>query len=490
MPEPWGNRTSWNSRELTPYWHYLIAKDFQSDAKEPAAFVPGHPLTWNQDEVDTIPCKQAVKSISLNADATLLALAMAKEIHIHRTSDRQQVQVLKGRGDEIENVVWSPTHPKLLVLCERPDRIRHEEDVLGPTTLVYNIEEYARLDPMDGSTMNRLAQSAISRLSEDLSSLNVEGDWTLSKTESDALAATLTKSLAISHAKHLTRGFTEIHGKVQRHFGSTPFSSDGKKLLCIPNDKGRRSNSNTPWNITVFDLERREVQTTLTGHTDGIMWSGFNHDNTLVGSAAWDSTFRIWSSSTGETKHVFDAPNGGQNWTAGFSGDGQLFAGTNGKGKILVWALQTGKQIASYEFGSSGGRWCRTLDWSPDGKWLAVSGRCMCTVLVVEPRAPLGQQVIQERRLSADKCEEGVRRPINGFLETTQLRFLPDGRLAFKMAGDRGLELYDFARNEKMRFCPPHSEEPQDGGWGGFEYCRNEGLIASVDADAVRFWKV
>ena len=72
------------------------------------------------------------------------------------------------------------------------------------------------------------------------------------------------------------------------------------------------------------------------------------------------------------------------------------------------------------------------------------------------------------------------------------VKYLDRGRMvALKARGsDDGLEVLDFVGCRKWRFAPPQG---LDRGWavgGNFVVVEGMGMIASVDADAVRFWKV
>ena len=62
-------------------------------------------------------------------------------------------------------------------------------------------------------------------------------------------------------------------------------------------------------------------------------------------------------------------------------------------------------------------------------------------------------------------------------------------KITFTCACDDGLELYDFQDNRKWRFAPAQG---LDRGWssGVFFVLEEKKMIASIDADAVRFWKV
>ena len=97
----------------------------------------------------------------------------------------------------------------------------------------------------------------------------------------------------------------------------------------------------------------------------------------------------------------------------------------------------------------------------------------------------------QERLLSPMKSAEQARRTLEGMLEVSLAKYLPGGsKIAFQVKLDHGVEIYDLVENRKWRFAPGHGQL-QGEGWGaGFVVVAKECLIASIDPDAVRFWKV
>ena len=100
------------------------------------------------------------------------------------------------------------------------------------------------------------------------------------------------------------------------------------------------------------------------------------------------------------------------------------------------------------------------------------------------------QSVVQERMLSTEKSPELLQEMGPSFPVIIGAQYLDGGRkIAFKYACDHGLEVYDFLENRKWRFAPAQG---LDRGWSGagFVVLEEKGMIASVDADAVRFWKV
>lgn len=96
--------------------------------------------------------------------------------------------------------------------------------------------------------------------------------------------------------------------------------------------------------------------------------------------------------------------------------------------------------------------------------------------------------VVQERQLSLEKCTEEDRDVMRGLLEVDFVQYLDEGRkVVYRTTGDHGVEVYDFETNTKWRFAPRQGEEDYASGVYTLEGGK---MIASVDADAVRFWRL
>ena len=102
------------------------------------------------------------------------------------------------------------------------------------------------------------------------------------------------------------------------------------------------------------------------------------------------------------------------------------------------------------------------------------------------------QEIVQTRVLSTKKMPEDVQEIAAGFLEVTTAKYLPEKRFGRKImsrtTGDNGVEIYDRDENRIWRFGP---RQGVDEGWSGSTcVLERQGLIASVDDSAIRFWKL
>ena len=100
------------------------------------------------------------------------------------------------------------------------------------------------------------------------------------------------------------------------------------------------------------------------------------------------------------------------------------------------------------------------------------------------------QSVVQERVLSTKKSPEALQKMGSSFLEVHAVRYVDGGRkIAFRCASDDGLEVYDFLENRKWRFAPAQGLD-RGHSRGNIVVLEEKAIIASIDADAVRFWRV
>jgi WD40 repeat protein len=138
------------------------------------------------------------------------------------------------------------------------------------------------------------------------------------------------------------------------------FASDGKTLATGGMDKCVRL-----WNV----VSGRQVRT-LKRHEQSVRWLGFCRDGTTLVSASGDRIC-MWKSASGELIREFRAPR--DNITAAtLSPNGSQVAALGRDGSIMVWNLDTGREI--HPFTRHQGA-VNALEFSRDGKLLISGGR-------------------------------------------------------------------------------------------------------------------
>ncbi|MCJ1304193.1 hypothetical protein MMC08_007005 [Hypocenomyce scalaris] len=475
-------RASYSSDEMSRDWVYAEERGFKAADGTPAAWAPGHPRVWG-NECSKIPLPEELSfpgPVSLNSDTSLIAVAFGQDIHIFDTDNQESRQVLKGHVSRVDTLKFHPLEPNLLVSCN----MNHMggSTPAEPLIIFWDLDEEQQKPPESDTTLEILGTRAAAAVAEGLERLG--SNWVLDNEERVCLSNGVVPVIANLNAKYLVRDNVRLEGRLNGSFQSEIFSHDGKYMIFQPGPRPK-SNSVAPWNIDVWDISAKKARFSLLGHTDAVMWTGFSPDDKRIGTVSWDKTFRIWDAENGSLQYTFTSD--GQNWTGRFSPDSQYFAGTTGSGDAFVWDLTDGAEIARLKSDTSGGqRWTRALSWSCDGKQLAVGGRGLGLLAIFDVATG---EVVQERMLSAKNCPKESQSRVPSFLTISGARYLPGGKkIAYKTSGDNGLELYDFEENLKWRFAPDRKQNVVGG--GGFFLLPKQGLIASVDGDAIRFWKL
>lgn len=140
------------------------------------------------------------------------------------------------------------------------------------------------------------------------------------------------------------------------------FSSQDARLLAALNfERG----------IQIWRIDTQELLATLKGHTGNIQEVCFSVCGKRVASACWDKTVRIWDTKTGDTLHKFssrDVPV-----TVDFSPDGKWLAigyiATTSR--ISIFDAKDGEELLSWQPERANSL---SLAFSPDGKLLACTG--------------------------------------------------------------------------------------------------------------------
>jgi WD40 repeat protein len=287
-----------------------------------------------------------------------------------------------------------------------------------------------------------------------------------------------------------------LKGRISSHFQSPIFSNGGEYLIYLP-DSRPKSNSDDTWDICLYNLATRHI-TTLSGHRDSVMWIGFSPDDTMVASAGWDGFFRVHDV-TGKELWKWDTER--QNWAAVFSPDGKFLAGTDGAGIIRIWNLETGAETAKFD---NGPRWCRTIDWSPDGNYIVVGsenhGRLRLFAFSDGKIHMTQERILSMKNSNLEGLDPGVRGMVCSFIGVVTARFLssPDGgekstRLVHAVSLDEGIEVFDFDKGKKWRFVPPYNEDGSvaaNQAGDGHIWKKETGEIGIIAQDGIRFWRL
>lgn len=191
------------------------------------------------------------------------------------------------------------------------------------------------------------------------------------------------------------------------------FSPDGRSLAI-----GAGAALKT-WNV-----ERREFEATMRGHSKGIRMIAFSPDGQRVATAGEDGKTIVWDAARGEQLFSLKAENNLAFYCVAFSPDGRLLATGGGdwrareKMEVRLWDAATGellKQLPDSKEVTA------DLAFSPDGRLLAARSADVDLALW---NVATGEQVTKYRRLPG----------------TRSILFTPDGRrLAASSATNSGI---------------------------------------------------
>ncbi|KAF2117916.1 WD40-repeat-containing domain protein [Lophiotrema nucula] len=259
---------------------------------------------------------------------------------------------------------------------------------------------------------------------------------------------------AIERAGQLTTFETTYSGF------TTPFSPINRRFLVKDGA-----------NVTAYDLDDVTYNLTLSGHTDSLMSAVFSPDGKYVATAAWDGYGKLWDATTGKLIHDFGPFTGQQNWLARFSPDGtQVIISVGGRAHVMIWKVEdlTAEPAVLGPYQD----WVRTIEYSPDGKYLATGEYGYIRIYKTSDWSVVQTWEAEDR----DQWE------------IYQLAWLDGGkRLTYRAL--HGVEVYDFETNLKYRWGPgdfDHSNSGTDSTW----LVKSKGWIGGVKGDlSIGLWK-
>ena len=145
------------------------------------------------------------------------------------------------------------------------------------------------------------------------------------------------------------------------------WSPDGLRIATASDDGTAR----------VWDAVTGGEIFSLSGHTLGIQSVAWSPAGSQLATAGDDGTIRIWDASTGQEglNIQSSAPAGQVVW----SPDGTQIASANADGLGQIWDSATGAEVFSV---AEGALEPFTIAWSPDGRWMATTGRASFSVRI------------------------------------------------------------------------------------------------------------
>ncbi|KOV89720.1 hypothetical protein [Nocardia sp. NRRL S-836] len=226
-------------------------------------------------------------------------------------------------------------------------------------------------------------------------------------------------------------------------------------------------------NAKVLATQQVPLAVPLSGHTGAVYLTTFSPDGTLLATASYDRTARLWDVRDRSRPRELAVITGHNNWlsTAVFSPDGKLLATTGQDATIRLWDVSdpgSPRELRTIETGNGP---TYLLEFSPDGRLLAAANEDRSARLwdVSDPA---------HAKPSGEPLREHT-------AAVRSLAFSPDGRTLATTGDDKTVLLWDVARRTRVG-------KPMTGHTDGIHSVAFSGdgklLASGSDDKTVRLW--
>ena len=499
-------------------WASASAARFWGDEDESIGLQPS-----NASELES-----ACSAMAVSCDGRLLAVASSSIIRIFDVGTREVLDELKGHPNCVGKLVFATWGGKggrgdvriryrLLSVCE-------DDGGCGQVVVVWSLDCHGRqvaAKPFKPFQIDDSANGAMSTIST-----NLEQNHGVTTEELASIRSALRDALDAVEKKHRLDALPSASGDLP-HYNDTDlcrYDEEGLKVLYLSNNEttqhGMRAADELPQIVLAGlqssdaadaegDIENDQqrkgeyLQTlkVLKGHTDMILSAAFSPDGTLVASASWDQTFRIWSAETGECLHEI-GPTGNQNWAVEFtpSGEHVLLSGGGGRDKpspLALYNTATGEEVSRLRHPDLD-PWLRDFAIHPDGNSAAVINGISLLLWDLTRTNTNDEQsasnAVEILKLANPDQEAGgsQARMFRSFASFVDVSWVDGGKKLLVRANDNAIFVWDRERNVKWRLQRPDGDELPSCDTD-FAYVDDGdcGMVVALDGDMkVRFWKL
>ncbi|KAJ6779586.1 hypothetical protein PWT90_04750 [Aphanocladium album] len=261
------------------------------------------------------------------------------------------------------------------------------------------------------------------------------------------------------------------------------------------------------WILLKPRVDRNWSQTiqTLEGHSGSVHSVAYSPDCTLIASASYDRSVRLWRSDTGECLQTLEGHSSSVNSVA-FSPDGRLIASACDDGVVRVWRADTSKCIWTFEGHDD---FVSSVAFSPDNTviasasndqtvrlWHLSTGTCyyilkahrgFISSVAFSSNGSFIASASYDRTIRLWRVDTGeCVQTLDGHGSINSMAFSPDGTLIALASYDKTIRLCRSATGECTQILEGHS-----GSISLAAFSPNGTLIASASNDkTVRLWRV
>lgn len=211
-------------------------------------------------------------------------------------------------------------------------------------------------------------------------------------------------------------------------------------------------------------LELDEEPMVYSSHTQGVFGARIGPDNRLMATVSADGFIIVNNLATNNLLHVIDY--GAWLWTIDFHPEGDIFATGATDGRIILWELESGDAISSFEAEHDDA--VTKLDFNPEGTRLASAS--------LDGTARVWDVFGSEELLMLEGHDGGL----------STVAYSPDGTLIATASGDMTVRVWNAETGEALHVLTGHTS-----GISGISFNGNSTLLASAGQDVgIHIWDV